>query len=302
MRFRAPVPADAPAVLAVFEARDRADLGEVEHRLEDLRDEWRGSDLDLARDAQIAEEVGGQIVGYAAVRRPGTLVVVAPDHEGRGIGSRLLEWAEGRDRDRRRDVHRQWVAANNASARALLTAAGYHRARTYWQMARSLDEVPAARHPPVGFRPSFGRPRAGRSRAVRGRRGELRVGPRLRPAAARAVRREVARGPRLRPSPEPGGHRGRADRWLPRGPAARRRGRWLCRCSRSGPRAPGPGPRHGVAAERIRRVRRGGPARGRARGRFGQRSRAAPVRAGGHDGETPVRHLRAGGHPARARQ
>jgi GNAT superfamily N-acetyltransferase len=37
--------------------------------------------------------------------------LVAPDQEGRGIGSQLLEWAEWRDRDRGRDVHRQWVAA-----------------------------------------------------------------------------------------------------------------------------------------------------------------------------------------------
>ena len=49
MRYRAPVPADAPAVLAVFEARDIADLGEAEQTVEELRDEWRNSDLDLER-------------------------------------------------------------------------------------------------------------------------------------------------------------------------------------------------------------------------------------------------------------
>jgi mycothiol synthase len=152
MRFRAPVLADAPAVLAVFEARDRADLGEVEHRLEELRDEWRNSDLDLAHDAQVVEVAGGPIVAYAAVRRPGTLVVVAPEHEGRGIGSRLLEWVEWRDRERGRELHRQWVAANNVSARRLLTGAGYHRARSYWQMVRLLGADPAVPDPPPGFR------------------------------------------------------------------------------------------------------------------------------------------------------
>jgi mycothiol synthase len=152
MRYRAPVPADAPAVLAVSEARDLTDLGEAEHTLEELHDEWRSSDLDLERDARVVEDPGGRIVAYAAVRRPGTLVLVAPDQEGHGIGSRLLEWAEWRDRERGREVHRQWVPGTNATARALLTRAGYRRVRSYSTMVRSLRGVDAAADPPAGFR------------------------------------------------------------------------------------------------------------------------------------------------------
>jgi mycothiol synthase len=151
MRFRAPGPADAPAVLAVLQARDEADLGEVEHTLGDLRDEWESSDLDLERDAQVVEGADGRIVAYAAVRRPGTFVVVAPNHEGRGIGTRLLKWAERRDRERGRDLHRQWVAGENASARALLTGAGYRRARSYWRMVRTLEDGLPSPEPPPGF-------------------------------------------------------------------------------------------------------------------------------------------------------
>ena len=151
MRFRAPVPADAPAVLAVLEARDRADLGEVEYTLGDLIDEWTISDLDLEQGARVVEVAGGQIVAYAALRRPGSFVVVAPDHEGRGIGSRLLEWTEQRDRERGRDTHRQWVAGANASARALLTGAGYSRARSYARMVRQLENAPQVPDPPPGF-------------------------------------------------------------------------------------------------------------------------------------------------------
>jgi mycothiol synthase len=151
MRFRAPVPADAPAVLAVLEARDLADLGEVQYTLEDLLDEWHSSDLDLEQGARVVELEDGRIAAYAAVRRPGTLAVVAPADEGRGIGSRLLEWTEGRDRERGRDVHRQWVAGSNAAAQSLLTRAGYRCARSYWRMARSLDDAPAPPDPPTGF-------------------------------------------------------------------------------------------------------------------------------------------------------
>jgi mycothiol synthase len=150
MRFRAPVADDAPAVLAVIAAREVADLGVVDYRLEDLRDEWRA--LDLGRDARVVETDEGRIVAYAVVARPGTLAVVDPDHEERGIGSRLLEWAERRDREGGRDVHRQWVAAANASARMLLTDAGYRRARSNWRMARSLAGVGPAPVAPPGYR------------------------------------------------------------------------------------------------------------------------------------------------------
>src|SRR5581483_2523804 len=150
MRYRAPVPADAPAVLAVFEARELADLGEVDQTLDQLLDEWRSSDLDLERNAQVVEDAEDRIVAYAAVRRPGTMVVVAPDHEGRGIGSRLPEWSEWRDRDRGREVHRQWAAADNASARALLTGAGYRHVRSYSRLVLSLEGIPAAPDPPAG--------------------------------------------------------------------------------------------------------------------------------------------------------
>jgi mycothiol synthase len=152
MRYRGPVPADAPAVLAVSHARDIADLGEAEHTLEELLDEWRSSDLDLERDARVVEDPYGGIVAYAMVSRRGTLVFVAPDHEGRGIGSCLLEWAERRELERGRDVHRQWVAGTNATGRALLTRAGYRRVRSYSRMVRSLEGVSAPPDPPAGFR------------------------------------------------------------------------------------------------------------------------------------------------------
>jgi mycothiol synthase len=154
MRLRAPVPDDAPAALAVLVAREVADLGVPDYTLEDLLDEWRGSDLVLAADARVVE-VDGRIVAYGAVRRPGTLAVVSPEFEGRGIGARLLQWAETRERARGSERHRQWIAAGNARAQALLRAAGYARARSYSRMVCQLDEIAPADRPPsgVGLRP-----------------------------------------------------------------------------------------------------------------------------------------------------
>jgi mycothiol synthase len=150
MSFRAPRPDDAPAVLAVLTAREVADAGVPVHGLEDLRDDWRASEVDLERDARVVESGDGRIVAYATVKRPGSLAVVAPDYEGRGIGSRLLEWTEGRERACGRALHRQWVAAGNASARSLLTSAGYLRTRSNFRMTAPLDRVSDPVDAPAG--------------------------------------------------------------------------------------------------------------------------------------------------------
>jgi mycothiol synthase len=95
----------------------------------------------------VVESDGGEIVAYAAVRRHGTLAAVSPAHEGRGIGARLLEWAERREREHGHPLHRQWVSAGNASARRLLTGAGYAKARSYWRLGRPLEGI--VNSPPV---------------------------------------------------------------------------------------------------------------------------------------------------------
>lgn len=153
MRLRAPVLEDAPAVLAVLVARDVADLGRPDATLDDLLDEWRGSDVDLANDARVMQDGDGAIIGYAMVRRPGAQAVVHPEHERRGIGTALREWAERRGHERGRDRHLQWVGAANASARALLIDAGYAVTRTYWRMVCPLEEIAALAPPavPTGF-------------------------------------------------------------------------------------------------------------------------------------------------------
>jgi mycothiol synthase len=152
VRFRAPTLDDAPAVMAVLEARDRADLGAPDYTLEELREEWNLSEVKLADDALVAETDDGRIVAYGIVRRPGTLAIVHPDHEGQGIGSRLLEWSERRAREQGRDQHRQWIAGTNARAVALLRGAGYEYARTYSRMARGLGRVVSPGAPPAGVR------------------------------------------------------------------------------------------------------------------------------------------------------
>jgi mycothiol synthase len=139
MRLRAPSLADAQAVLAVLEARDVADLGRSDYRLDDLLEEWRASGFDLAADAIVAESPAGEISAYAVVQRPGARVAVAPRHEGQGLGTELLQWAQARERVLGHSCHRQWIGGGNERAPGLLREAGYRMVRSYWRMVRELD-------------------------------------------------------------------------------------------------------------------------------------------------------------------
>ncbi|HEX3690615.1 MAG TPA: GNAT family N-acetyltransferase [Solirubrobacteraceae bacterium] len=150
MRIRGPEWEDAPAVLALLVARHTVDIGLPLFRLEEVQDEWRSPDVELGRDAQLIE-IDGALAGYGIVHRPGAFAVVAPAHEGRGVGARLLEWVQQRERERAVDAHRQIAASTNPRARELLEGAGYRQIRSYWRMARPLDRAVTAVDPPPGI-------------------------------------------------------------------------------------------------------------------------------------------------------
>lgn len=152
MRFRAPVLGDASAVLAVLVARDIADLGAPDYTLEDLLGAWRATEFDLAADALVAVTRDARIVGYAAISGHGTYALVDPDYEGRGIGTRLLDWAERRDRELGRERHRQGLPASDERGRALLVAAGYRTSRSYWRLTRQLHDLGNPEDLPAGVR------------------------------------------------------------------------------------------------------------------------------------------------------
>lgn len=154
MRLRPPTDADAEAVFALILARDLADLGEPDYVLDELRQEWGLQEVDLARDAVVVEDEDGSLVGYAIVRSVGAQVIVPPEQTGRGIGSRLLSWAE------ERGPRRQWVAERDVAGHDLLGRAGYELVRHYWRMGRDLAAPVAPSPPPEGVRLRALEPRA----------------------------------------------------------------------------------------------------------------------------------------------
>ena len=147
-RFRAPVPADAPAVTAVINERERADRGSTEVAVEMVQAHWSEREIELARDGLLAV-AGGRVVGYALATRDREFVAVAPDWCGRGIGSELLRWTMTRSRARGALVHRQIVGSGNAATAVLLRGAGYERVRSHHRM-RLVLSGPITAKPPDG--------------------------------------------------------------------------------------------------------------------------------------------------------
>ena len=153
LAFRAPTLADLPAVFELLVARDLADYGRPDITLEDLRDEWSAPSFSLRDDAVLAIGDVGEIAGYSSMHKQGAMGFVAPDREGQGIGSRLIDWAQTRERALGRARHGQAAAASNTAARALFTARGYTRDRSYSRMVVALSGTPPAPSiPGVGLR------------------------------------------------------------------------------------------------------------------------------------------------------
>jgi mycothiol synthase len=140
--LRHPGPEDADAVLAVIVARDVADLGRPDYTLEDLHADWTMPGVDAGRDAWVVQE-GERLVGYAFLDdRGAALISVAPDAEGRGIGTALREAAESRALERGEALVRQYVPVANERARALLLEAGYWPVHHYFRLRVGLAAAP----------------------------------------------------------------------------------------------------------------------------------------------------------------
>jgi GNAT superfamily N-acetyltransferase len=140
--LRAPTAADAEAVAELLRARERDDLGEPEMTVADVRAEWGAPEVDLERDACVAEDGAGRIVAYALVAAADVLVAVDPRATGRGLGTELRQDAERRARERGTRVVRQFVPFADTAARALLLDAGWWPVHHYFRMLIALKDAP----------------------------------------------------------------------------------------------------------------------------------------------------------------
>ena len=138
--------ADAEAITQMFIEQETL-LNEVpESTVEDLYDDWSGSDVDIEKDT-ITVWDGEQVAGYAGVAKvtPPDIYSayggVRPSHWGRGIGTFLVEAMERRVVEKAGGpaAIRQWVDAYDKNAIALLESRGYGFVRRFWRMDLSLE-------------------------------------------------------------------------------------------------------------------------------------------------------------------
>jgi mycothiol synthase len=154
--LRPPAAEEAEAVTQLIAACDIAEYGSADIELDDVLVDWGRPGFDLARDAVVAVE-DGRIVGYAAITRSGHRdAYVAPEQQGRGIGSRLLAWSEKRAAEQLAPGESvllgEPVASVNEAARKLLESAGYEPVRSYWRMVAPLESPPPSPTWPQGVR------------------------------------------------------------------------------------------------------------------------------------------------------
>jgi mycothiol synthase len=172
LEFRhARIPDDLPGLVAVHEGSAQADgvdqLSSMESipRLEDLRARFAPSPtFDPAADALVVE-MAGQIIGYSRLtwwtERDGVWLYLTtgrllPAWRGRGIGTAMLRWAEGRAAAlsaTHPTTGKAMLGANASStevdAAALLRDAGYHEIFSMVEMRfEAFDTLPPVDLPP----------------------------------------------------------------------------------------------------------------------------------------------------------
>jgi len=153
---RPPTLEDADGVAALLVERDRVDFGEVDGLSlsgDVLRNWWAMDEGRLATDAWVVNRED-ETVGYAFIRAEGDLANLAdessvhPQARGLGIGSQLLDEAEGWAGDR--GLRRIQVHVVNEDGRRLVEQRGHQLVRFFWRMEIKLDGKPAEPEPPAG--------------------------------------------------------------------------------------------------------------------------------------------------------
>jgi ribosomal protein S18 acetylase RimI-like enzyme len=145
---RAATRSDAAAITALIAACETADNGLAEVHPTDVEQSF---DLADAASGVIVVESGDQLVGWATLADGRAEVDVHPAWRGRGIGSTLLAWTEGRARASRMPDVRQVVTNADTAARRLFEGAGYHVRYLSWILAMELEDAPPEVTAPPGI-------------------------------------------------------------------------------------------------------------------------------------------------------
>ena len=137
---------DAGDVAALINAFDRAYLEEPDEvDGTEIAGWWIGKDLE--RDTLVIRDPAGKLAASGMLKEEGEAVldldaVVHPEVVGRGLGSFLLDWAEGESRRRARPALRTAALTADPAAKPLIEGRGFEPVRHFYRMLIDLDEPP----------------------------------------------------------------------------------------------------------------------------------------------------------------
>jgi mycothiol synthase len=154
---------DIDAVAKLLQVADLADLGETDFFIDELKDDWRQPQLDMATDTWLVTSNGEAcaytwLLGRNSHRDLDSWGVVHPEHRGRGLGTFLLDVV-----DRRAGEHQALVPpgepatllfhtlAVDSAAGALLVGRGFELVRHFWRMDIELANAPSPPEPVDGI-------------------------------------------------------------------------------------------------------------------------------------------------------
>ena len=144
------VPSDARAVYEVLAAQELADIGMVEIEEADIVSDWARPSFDVSEQA-VGVLDGDRLVAYAEFARPDRGdAAVHPDHRGRGIGSALAGWMQGKARATGATIVGMPVPEGSAGDR-LLAALGYEVRWTSWVLQLGEGVAVVERPLPEGY-------------------------------------------------------------------------------------------------------------------------------------------------------
>ncbi len=156
---------DLPESVAMFNAYSRQLLGADEVAVSSYRLEWTVPALNMDDDIRVVLTPTGQIVGcmevwdlYSPHTRINVWGRVHPDHQGRGIATAMLRWADERARqaiprapDHARVAIVSWVHALDTAAHSAFIRSGFSLIRNSYRMRIDMTEMPPAPAWPAGI-------------------------------------------------------------------------------------------------------------------------------------------------------